>query len=136
MGAAIRDTILRALALPLADGEHRSLPRYESSSGSAGIAIAKEADGRSGISIRGPSFEFDERNTAARAVLALRKKQARLGPQHSEVILAIFFDLAPYDDSDVATMVSDLRGEPINFREVWAVSPWEPGSRADRLWPN
>lgn len=136
MGTAIRDTILRALAVPLAEGEHRSLPPYESTTGSAEIEIANDGGGLSGISVRGPGFEFDEGNTAARAVLALRKKQARLGPQPSEVVLAIFFDITPYDDSDVAAMVSDLRGESINFREVWAVSPWQPGSRADRLWPS
>ncbi|MFH0828793.1 MAG: hypothetical protein V1907_01275 [Candidatus Kerfeldbacteria bacterium] len=135
MGAVLRETILRSVVSPLSPGEKRILAPHADDMGIAEMELEGIDADRSNISIQGPPFHFDHDVVAARGLEALRKKQLHLGPVPSEVVLAIFFDLTPYGDTELGEMRAALRRETVHFREVWAVNPWQPGARADRLWP-
>ena len=49
-------------------------------------------------------------------------------------VLAVHFDVSPYDGDDLLEMRGALNGRVIRYREVWAVSLWHPTERADMLW--
>lgn len=135
MGEVLRQRVLGGRSVPLALGERRLLPPYSLDDGLAELELEGVESERSEISVTGPPFQYAENLTAPRALLALRKKQARLGTTRTAVALAIFFDLTSYEDADVAEMSAAATQEGILFREVWVVSPWQPGARADRVWP-
>lgn len=135
MGAALRQTILHGLLQPLAIGERRELTPFSRGDGIAELVLEGVEPERSQISVTGPPFRYDAHLIAPRAIAALRKKQARLGAMPTEAVLAIFFDLTSYEDSDLAEMRSALETEGVVFREVWVVNPWQPGARADLVWP-
>ncbi len=135
MGVALRQMILRGLAVPLAVGERCQLPTFSRGDGVAEITLEGQEPEQSEISVTGPPFHYDAHLIASRAIAALRKKQLRLGGMPTEVVLAIFFDLTSYEDADLDKMRAAFQSERIAFREVWVVSPWQPGARADRAWP-
>ncbi len=135
IGAAIREVVRKGALLPLAVGERRTLELIEVRGGIAQPELEGTEADFLGASITGPGFAFDEEHVAERALPAVLKKQAHFGPSASDVVLAIFFDLTPYDDGDVKRMVAALKLQRVTFREVWAVSPWQPEARCDRLWP-
>ena len=135
MGGVIRRHVLGSVSTALAPGQTRNLPSFAERGGMAEIELEGIALDQRQISVKGPPFKFDHNKVAPRGIEALRKKQSRYGPQPSAVVLTIFFDLTGYEERDLAEMRESFGGEQIAFREVWAVNPFQPGARADCVWP-
>jgi hypothetical protein len=136
MAAALRADLLAGAIAPLRLGERRTLTRYETENGVAELEIVGRGPGGLCVFVHGPPFQFDCHLVASRGLDALRKKRTLHGPRQTDLVLAIFFDMTPYGEGPLEEMRVALYRDAPSFREVWVVSPFSPGERADRLWPS
>lgn len=74
--------------------------------------------------------------TVPRLRQAIDLKQVKwLHGQSSDLVLLVDFDVDGYHEEDLPELREEVSSGPVLFREVWGVSLWSPGERADRLWP-
>jgi hypothetical protein len=73
--------------------------------------------------------------TAPRLRAAIDRKSKWLKGHYSDLVLLVYFDVDGYGGSDVEPLRREAASGPNLFRELWGVSLWSPGERADRLWP-
>jgi hypothetical protein len=66
---------------------------------------------------------------------AIDRKQADLHGRTSNMVLLVHFDVDGYDADDLSEVRREAGKGTVLFSEVWGVSLWTPGERADRLWP-